>query len=111
MKQQASKLSNGFGWACIVTFCGATLYQGCSGTQPQVVISEPASVCANALVLSPEVRAQAAKLGIEPAELAQQACSAAMLGIKLAEVNLRKAGTAGAPPIVESGLAGAAGGP
>lgn len=86
-------------------------WAACSSSQPQVVISDPTNLCASALTISREVQAQATKLGIAPDELAKQACSAAMLGVKLAEANLRNAGTAGAPPIVESGLAGAAGGP
>ena len=85
----------------------------CSGSQPQVTISDPTNLCANALVMSQEVHQQAAKLGLDPAELAKRVCSAAVLGVQLVEANLPKAsGIAGAPSSPDwlpLGLAGAGG--
>jgi len=79
-------------WGILIVTCWAA----CSGSQPQVTISDPKTLCANALVMTQEVRTQASKLGIEPAELAQQVCSTAILGAKLAEANIKSLGIAGA---------------
>lgn len=84
--------------------------QGCSGSQPQVVISDPTSLCANAIVLNQEVRSQAAKIGLEPIELARKTCEAAILAAKLAEANLVKSsGAAGAPALLLPNYSNAAG--
>lgn len=85
-------------------------YLACSANSPQVRIENPAELCAQALALSSEVRAQAAKVGLEPLALARQTCEAAVLAAKLAEANLpHAAGIAGATSSRSMALAGAAG--
>lgn len=83
----------------------------CAG--PQVQIENPTELCATAVAMSSAVKAQAAKLGLEPIELARRTCEAAVLATKLAEANLPKAsGIAGAtssPAPPSMALAGAAG--
>jgi hypothetical protein len=94
-------------------FTGIVQYAACGGSAPQVKVENPSELCAQAVALSPEVRAQAAKVGLEPLELARRTCEAAVLAAKLAEANIVKpSGIAGATssPIPPSmALAGAAG--
>jgi hypothetical protein len=85
----------------------------CAGPAPQVHVENPTELCATAVAMSSAVKTQAAKLGLEPIELARRTCDAAILAAQVAEANLSKAsGIAGAtsssaPPSM--GLAGAAG--
>jgi hypothetical protein len=86
-------------------------FYACAGSQVQ--LQNPTELCANAVAMSSAVKAQAAKLGLEPIELARRTCDAAILAAQVAESNLPKAsGIAGAtsssvPPSMA--LAGAAG--
>lgn len=84
---------------------------GCSSSQPQLVISDPTTLCANALVMSSEVRSQAAKIGKDPSELAQQACAAAVTAIQLARANFDASAGASSTERIPLELAGAAGSP
>lgn len=85
-------------------------YLACSGSSPQARIENPTELCANAVALSSAVKTQAAKLGLEPIELARRTCDAAILAIQVAEANLRPSGTAGAGATSgTSSLAGMAG--
>jgi hypothetical protein len=83
----------------------------CAG--PQLQLENPTELCATAVAMSSTVKAQAAKLGLEPIELARRTCDAAILAAQVAEANLPKgSGIAGGtssslPPSM--GLAGAAG--
>lgn len=81
---------------------------GCSGSQPTVTISDPTTLCANALVMTKEIKEQASKIGIEPSELAMQVCSSAVTAAKLVKANILPLGLAGAPniPTVTVGAAG-----
>jgi len=89
----------------------ALLVFACGGSQVQ--LENPTELCATAVALSSVVKAQAAKLGIEPIELARRTCDAAILATQVAEANLpRSSGTAGAtssPSMAAAGAAGAAG--
>lgn len=83
----------------------------CAG--PQLQLENPSELCARAIAMSSAVKAQAAKLGVEPIELARRTCDAAILAAQVAEANLPKAsgiagGTSSSPP-PSMGLAGAAG--
>lgn len=74
------------------------LVWSCSGSQQQVTVNDPTSLCTSALVTSEVLKTQATKLGLEPAKLAEQVCASAVLGLQLLEANLlRAAGAAGAP--------------
>ena len=90
---------------------GVVQYAACGGSQMQ--LENPTELCATAVAMSCAVKAQAAKLGLEPIELARRTCDAAILAAQVAESNLPKAsGIAGAtsssvPPSMA--LAGAAG--
>jgi len=91
----------------------ALLVFACGGSAPQLQVENPTELCATAVALSSTVKAQAAKLGLEPIELARRTCDAAILATQVAEANLQKAaGTAGAtssPSMAAAGAAGAAG--
>jgi len=77
-------------------FIGVVQYAACGGSAPQVKVENPSELCAQALAMSSEVRAQAAKVGLEPLELARKTCEAAVLAAKLAEANLpQSSGIAG----------------
>lgn len=93
---------------------GTTLtWVACSGSAPRVQLENPSELCATAVAMSSAVKAQAAKLGVEPIELARRTCDAAMLAAQIAESHLvTSSGIAGAtsssdPPSMA--LAGAAG--
>jgi hypothetical protein len=92
---------------------GPTMQWACSGSAPRVQLENPSELCATAVALSSAVKAQAAKLGVEPIELARRACDAALLVAQVSEANLvTSSGIAGAtssadPPSMA--LAGAAG--
>lgn len=96
-----------------IVLVSALCYTDCSASNPQLAINDPTTLCANALVTSQEFGAQATKLGLEPAALAKQVCTTAILGVQLIEANLRKAsGSAGAPNAPDwlpMGIAGTAG--
>jgi hypothetical protein len=96
--------------AIVVIFVG--LGWGACATR-QVQVDNPTELCAAAVSLSPSVKTQAAKLGLEPTELARRTCDAAILAAQVAEANLAKpSGTAGltsSSPAPSMGLAGAAG--
>jgi len=88
----------------------------CAGPAPQVRLENPTELCATAVAMSSVVKAQAAKLGVEPLELARRTCDAAFLAAQVAEANLLKAsGIAGAtssslpPSMALAGAAGSAG--
>ena len=88
----------------------------CSGTSPQVKVENPSELCATAVALSSGVKAQAAKLGLEPLELARRTCDAAILAAQVAEANLVKSsGIAGgtssslSPSMALAGAAGSGG--
>ncbi|MFA5053750.1 MAG: hypothetical protein WC565_06815 [Parcubacteria group bacterium] len=95
-----------------ISACFVYGVMSCAGT-PSVHVDNPTELCATAVALSSAVKAQAAKLGIEPIELARRTCDAAILATQVAEANLQKAeGTAGAtssPSMAAAGAAGAAG--
>ena len=100
-----------------VMLLAVVYYIACSANSPQVRIENPSELCAQALAMSSEVRTQAAKLGLEPIELARRTCAAAILAAQVAEANLPKAsGIAGAtsssvpPSMAAAGAAGAGGG-
>ena len=96
-------------WISLV-FALVGLWIACSGTPPQVRLENPSDLCTSTLALSSAVKAQAAKLGLEPTELARRACDAAILATQVAEANLPKAsGVAGAPNLASSPLMGLAG--
>jgi hypothetical protein len=82
-------------------------------SSPKLKIQNPNELCATGVALSSVVQTQAAKLGIEPLELARKFCEPAFLAAKLAEVNLAKpSGIAGATSSAigaSMALAGAAG--
>jgi len=83
-------------------------FYACAGSQVQV--QNPTELCAQALAMSSEVRTQAAKVGLEPIELARRTCDAAILATKLLEANLpHLEGVAGATNSPSMALAGAAG--
>jgi hypothetical protein len=90
--------------------CIVALAYGCSaGTTPHV--ETPTELCAGALAMSSEVRAQAAKIGLDPLELARKTCDAAILAARLTEANVfRAAAIAGAPNSASMLTAGVAGG-
>lgn len=91
----------------------ALLVFACGGSAPQVKVENPTELCATAVALSSTVKAQAAKLGLEPIELARRTCDAAILAAQVAEANLAKApGIAGgtsSAPAPSMGVAGAGG--
>lgn len=101
------------GLIAFVLLGGALPWAACSTNSTQVKVENPSELCAQALALSSEVRAQAAKVGLEPIELARKTCEVAVLAAKLAEANLVKSsGIAGATSSALSpsmALAGAAG--
>ena len=83
-------------------------FYACAGSQVQ--LQNPTELCANAVAMSSAVKAQAAKLGLEPIELARRTCDAAILAAQVAESNLpHLEGIAGAPSSPSMALAGAAG--
>jgi len=73
---------------------GLLLVMNYACTAPRVQVENPPELCAQALGLSSEIRAQASKVGLEPIELARRTCEAAILAARLAEANL-SAGVAG----------------
>jgi hypothetical protein len=92
---------------------GILLLMNYACTAPRVQVQNPSELCATAVAMSSAVKAQAAKLGVEPIELARRACDAALLVAQVSEANLvTSSGIAGAtssadPPSMA--LAGAAG--
>jgi hypothetical protein len=94
----------------------ALLVFACGGSAPQVHVENPTELCATAVAMSSAVKAQAAKLGLEPIELARRTCDAAILAAQVAEANLSKAsGIAGgtssslSPSMALAGAAGSGG--
>ncbi len=108
-----SKPSNWHLVPVVLVTLGMLLAQVYACAGPQVQVENPTELCATAVALSSTVKAQAAKLGLEPIELARRTCDAAILAAQVAESNLAKAsGIAGATsssPAPSMGLAGAAG--
>lgn len=100
----------------VVLTAWAVLVLACGGATPQVQVENPTELCATAVAMSSAVKAQAAKLGLEPIELARRTCDAAILAAQVAESNLPKpAGIAGAtsssvpPSMAAAGAAGSGG--
>jgi len=95
---------------------GMLLAQAYACAGPQLKVENPTELCATAVALSSAVKAQAAKLGVEPIELARRTCDAAILAAQVAEANLSKAsGIAGgtssslSPSMALAGAAGSGG--
>ncbi|MFA5634665.1 MAG: hypothetical protein WC977_02055 [Anaerovoracaceae bacterium] len=87
----------------------ALLYLAC-GPGTQVRLEAAGELCGQVLATSLEIRTQAAKVNLEPLELARRTCDAAILATKLAEANLpHLEGIAGATSSPSMALAGAAG--
>lgn len=101
------------GLVAFVLLGGALPWAACSASSPQVKVENPSELCATAVALSSGVKAQAAKLGVEPLELARRTCDAAILTAQVAEANLvNSSGIAGgtssglSPSMALAGTAG-----
>lgn len=83
----------------------------CGGTVQPPTTAESVELCAQALVLSPEVQTQAQKVGREPIEFTRQICGAVILAAQVVRVNVPHVGSAaaGSASVTSTQTAGAAG--
>lgn len=95
-----------FGVGCLVVAAAGSVF--CSGNGATLQVKDPTEVCAQALALSPDFGAEAAKVGLTALELGRKTCAAAVLGGRIAVANL-PLGTAGSAGMADAaGAAGAA---
>jgi hypothetical protein len=85
----------------------------CAGTTPAPATGSAVELCATAVALSPEVRAQAAKLQREPLDFARQSCAAVLLAAQVVQANIPElgSGSAGAASLAPGPTAGTPGKP
>ena len=96
-----------------IMLLGSLVEFACASNPAGLQVENPSELCASAVAMSSTVKAQAAKLGLEPIELARRTCDAAILAAQVAEANLPKAsgiaGTTSSSVPPSMALAGAAG--
>lgn len=80
--------------ACLAA--GLQLPLSCGGTAVPPTTANQVELCAQTMALSPEVQAQAEKVGREPVEFTRQICGAVVLAAQVVQANLPKAATAAA---------------